>query len=402
MIDTGYIAHWEGRYLTGNVLYTETMQPLGDRYTVLTGTSSGVKLLVLGLLYNMEDNTEVVTVETVENTIASEWFKNALTTEEYDAVAVLFHVDYSDPLVSTLLQGIRSVTGKTNLPVQFLTGHSHINAYNEPDPFSANLEAGFYAGWLGYASFDLPSAADSSSSMSFFHDFITSNVDVLVDAYESTAGESVSQEAFMTAQGVAIDKQVSQTQAALNLSDVLGCSDTHYHSAENVHNKNSLYGLYLHEVIPSQIFSPPFNKSNMLIQGTGSLRYDLFDGVVTVDDIWTMSPFADPFYKIRNVPGGALLAATIYLNQQDPMALFLKHDRHFPFDPRLPNYLTTSLPLPTEVYDLFVGQFDSSYVVEALLEITGEQYELEPFEVETGLQATSVWFDWAKQFLPAC
>jgi 2',3'-cyclic-nucleotide 2'-phosphodiesterase (5'-nucleotidase family) len=121
MITTNYISSRKGTYLTSNVLLSSTMQPLGSRYTVLTGANSGVKLLVFGMLYNMNDHTDVVSVETVESTMASEWFLTALKTEKYDAVAVLFHVDYRDPLITTVLTGIRDVIGD-KVPIQFLTG----------------------------------------------------------------------------------------------------------------------------------------------------------------------------------------------------------------------------------------------------------------------------------------
>mgnify|MGYP003386434620 CR=1 FL=1 len=53
MISSNYISSRKGTYLTSNVLYTATMEPLGDRYVVLEGANSGVRLLVLGMLYNV-------------------------------------------------------------------------------------------------------------------------------------------------------------------------------------------------------------------------------------------------------------------------------------------------------------------------------------------------------------
>lgn len=53
MISSNYISSRKGSYLTSNVLYTSTMQPLGSRYVVLEGENSGVRLLVLGMLYNV-------------------------------------------------------------------------------------------------------------------------------------------------------------------------------------------------------------------------------------------------------------------------------------------------------------------------------------------------------------
>lgn len=121
MISTGYVSSRNGTYITSNVLLSSTMQPLGSRYAVLIGPNSGVKLLVLGILYNMNDHTNVISVETVETIITADWFVSALKTERFDAVVVLFHVDYRDPLITTVLNGIRSIVGE-RMPIQFLTG----------------------------------------------------------------------------------------------------------------------------------------------------------------------------------------------------------------------------------------------------------------------------------------
>lgn len=63
------------------------------------------------------------------------------------------------------------------------TGHSHIRAYSNPDSFSANLEAGFYANTIGFASFDLPASPSSSNeAMEFYHDFLDMNVEQMLSS----------------------------------------------------------------------------------------------------------------------------------------------------------------------------------------------------------------------------
>ena len=67
----------------------------------------------------------------------------------------LQHMHYADPLVKTILNAIRasSVLGRT-VPIQFLTGHSHVRASARLDAHASTLEAGKYADTLGFASFN--------------------------------------------------------------------------------------------------------------------------------------------------------------------------------------------------------------------------------------------------------
>jgi len=346
----------------------------------------------------MDDHTDVVAVETVEDTIASSWFHTALSTEKYDAVVVLFHIDYLDPLVNTLLQGIRGIAGDS-MPVQFLTGHSHIRAYNEPDAFSSNLEAGFYFNTLGYSSFDLP--VEGAQKIDFHHEFVDVNVAQLESLYGS-ADDGVPHDSMVTSEGLALDIDVDAVRASMNLSDVIGCSPQHYALSAPMDKEGSLYGLYMHEVVPSQLFSPAFNSSQVLVQSTGSLRYDLYKGTVIVDDIWTTSPFDDKFYLISDVSGADLAAAVTSLNGGYTADMGLgalkasrpRHDNRLraPLLETLPTYVTSSEPNVELRYDVLACEFDSSYIAAALGELTGTVPAVTPFGEQT---ATTVWFTWA-------
>lgn len=132
MISSGYISSRNGAYLSSNVYLTESMKPIASRYTVLTGVNSGIRLFVLGVLYDMTDNSDYVSVQTVEDMLKDEWFVTALSEERYDAVVILAHMHYQDPLVAVILQGIRDLTS-LRMPIQFLTGkyntHIHDGAY---------------------------------------------------------------------------------------------------------------------------------------------------------------------------------------------------------------------------------------------------------------------------------
>ena len=50
-------------------------------------------------------------------------------------------------------------------------------------------------------------------------------------------------------------------------------------------------------------------KHLVFLGSTGSFRWDLFAGNVTVDDTYVVNPFKDPFWATYKVPGPVLAVA---------------------------------------------------------------------------------------------
>jgi 2',3'-cyclic-nucleotide 2'-phosphodiesterase (5'-nucleotidase family) len=126
---SGFIDSWGGKYLTSNLLNASTKQPLGARSTVLRGALSGVRVLTFGFMYDMgkdEGRCAAVGVDPVASVVSSDWFRAALRAEPFDAVLVLAHMDYREPLLRVILDGVRAVLPYA--PVQFIAGHSHTRA----------------------------------------------------------------------------------------------------------------------------------------------------------------------------------------------------------------------------------------------------------------------------------
>lgn len=152
----GFVESWGERYLSSNVLYTQRQQPLGHRYRFLRGHNATV--LTFGFLYNMEDASEAVTVEAVEEVVEEQWFVDVVTNSndeplgKFDAIMVLAHMDVQDQLVTVLLNKIRSLVGNT-MPVQFITGHTHYRGVHTMDEASVSFEAGRYLDTVGFVSF---------------------------------------------------------------------------------------------------------------------------------------------------------------------------------------------------------------------------------------------------------
>eukprot|EP00435_Cladocopium_sp_Y103_P047309 s784_g13.t2 len=171
--ESGYIDSWKGRYLTSNVVWAKSQQPIGERYAVIEG-EFGTKLLVFGFLYNMRDHCDAVQVLKVEDVVNSTWFQDAVDghAAQVDAVVVLAHMDYRDGLVDLLWRSLRSRVGETK-PIQVFAGHSHIRGYRQLDNFSSVYEAGCKLDTVGFLSFQ--HRADGSG-LDFDHANITGNV----------------------------------------------------------------------------------------------------------------------------------------------------------------------------------------------------------------------------------
>ena len=125
-----FVDWWNGTYLSSNIDLAASGKPLGSRYTLLRGTH-GTRLLVMGWLYEMPDHCDAVNVTRIDRAVQQPWFQEAMAHAAHvDAIVVLAHMHYTDPLVTSLLGHIRTAAG-ADVPVQFLTGHSHIRAWTK-------------------------------------------------------------------------------------------------------------------------------------------------------------------------------------------------------------------------------------------------------------------------------
>ena len=81
-------------------------------------------------------------------------------------------MDYQDPLLQPILKAVRGI--RPNLPVLFLTGHSHRRGWADLDRGAGSLEADCFGSTVGFASFNT-TVLGPTGSVRFFHDFIDMN-----------------------------------------------------------------------------------------------------------------------------------------------------------------------------------------------------------------------------------
>lgn len=346
----GFVDSWQGRYLTSNVLLQETGQPIGNRYTFLKGERSQKNILVFGFLYNFQNNCLMTEVENVTEVVNAQWFQDVLrgNEESFDAIVVLAHMDYDDPLVHTILAKIRIICGN-EMPVQFITGHSHEREYKQLDNFSSTFEAGKYLDTIGFASLSF-----KNDSVAFDHQFINGNVNDL----EKSLGQL--SESFETINGKELTSLIKKTESELGLNERLGCNlDKTYYLHRGLEQVDSLWRLYAVEIIPKQFFKG--STQMLFIQNSGGLRYDLYKGNVTVNDLITVCPYNDTVFKVGEVNGKDFLEA------------FPKDDSD------VPSLVVSGEAINAEKqYQLYTTDFDLKYVKEQLENITG--IELDPTE----------------------
>ena len=277
--DSGFLKHWGGRYLTSNVFWAEGSgpragEPLGSRHTVLTGPNTGVRLLVFGFLFDFDRASPLVEVRKVDECLQGTWMDEAYAAESPDAVVVLAHMDLADALVYKILDKLRKIDA--HIPVAVMAGHTHYRGFLQLDQNAASLESGKYLDTVSWLSFDTPARAPhllaplpyrpSPAATVFRHEFITASVASLAAACGRTAAD------FPTAAGAALKAEIALARAALSLDRVVGCAPRTYSVQADVGQEDSLWGLFMGEVVPNALFSPPGNPDLVGFSSVGSLR----------------------------------------------------------------------------------------------------------------------------------
>jgi len=352
--ESGYISSWKGRYLTSNVVWANTLQPIGNRYAMISG-EFGTKLLVFGFLYNMEDHCDAVEVLKVEDVMTSSWFLSALdeATVSVDAVVVLAHMDYRDDLVDLLWQSIRARVGKSK-PIQILAGHSHIRGYRQLDDYASVYEAGCKLDTVGFLSFQ--HRADGNG-LSFEHANITGNINDMAGALHV---ESLPP-------AIKVQKALVAAKEAAGSERILGCSREHYYLSNPLQENNSLWSFYMETVIPEILFS---NRDDRLaIVGTGALSYDIFPGTFTVDDVYTTSPYGNFWLILEKIPGQHLQQLLAELNGRSDIRRLAHRGA------RVPSYVSSGVPEVSKTYDLIFCDFDQEIIVQHLKTLVKHQLQ---------------------------
>eukprot|EP00041_Stephanoeca_diplocostata_P007301 m.102432 g.102432 ORF g.102432 m.102432 type:complete len:557 (+) comp16821_c1_seq2:219-1889(+) len=400
LADSGFIGQWRGKYLTSNVLWAEgpeSGKPLGDRYTVYVGKNSGVKVLLFGFLYDFTDASSAVTVPSVESTIKENWFREALRSDAFDAVVVLAHMDLKNKLVYMILSEIRNTL--LNVPVSFHTGHTHYRGYQVLDDNAVSLESGHFFDTVGWLAMDLPLFQKHSphrlntsfAKTTFKHEFVDANVDSMAAAC------GVPPDRFSTIGGDLLKVEIKAARALLGLDNVLGCAPQDYKKSANYLDNDSIWKYRMESVIPTTVFSPARNTSQVFMSSTGSIRYDIYKGTIIRDDCFTISPFTEPYWRIPRVAGRdvkAVISNLLNSAQHDNLrqSPLLEDNLRSNSTAAVRKYVYT--PYDDEgdkLFDILAVSFDVDRVAAAVETVTGRKnVERIPFR-QDDIDSTTIW-----------
>jgi 2',3'-cyclic-nucleotide 2'-phosphodiesterase (5'-nucleotidase family) len=302
----GLFDEWGERLVTSNVRQNngadnDKVEPLGNNYLLLQGNQGSV--LVLGFLYNLNDNESAagLTVADVQDVIQEGWFTSLFASckhqPQFDAIMVLSHMDVRDELITLLLSEFRKLCGE-DMVVQFITGHTHIRSFVELDSHSSSIEAGRFLDTVGFVSFE-PKIG------SFEHNFIPANEKCLAQSLNMTVDQ------YPTRDGKELSEYIARTLDHAGANQVLGCASKRFNEAE-------LLDMYLNEVMPTSFLNRYHSSNNILIQYLELIvGYDLFPGVVTMGDIYTVMPQDYDIVGLGMVTGSDVTRIMKEMNKDD-------------------------------------------------------------------------------------
>jgi 2',3'-cyclic-nucleotide 2'-phosphodiesterase (5'-nucleotidase family) len=340
----------------------QNQQPMvGNKYAYLEGKHTNTTILTFGFLYDFHEGSHSVTNVAVEDAVQEPWFSTVLGEDApraFDAILVLAHMDCLDPLVKVILEGIRAALPshkKYSVPIQFVNGHTHRRCHAKLDATAESFEAGRFLDTIGFVSFDGNTvddvdnvkdkngmddnnihgnnSDDNANANNFQHRFLDANRkslhETLVLARPGDDQKDYTfdfKKDFGTPDGRALTEAIRKTQADMGLNKLLGCSPKTYGIFESDDNRpsksnqvatatplplslnkkqESLWYVYLEKMLPDLLLAPmhrsnPTSGEPILVSGTGVLRYSLFEGPVTVNDVIAISPFDDTIHELES------------------------------------------------------------------------------------------------------
>ena len=422
----GLVEFLGDRYLTSNVVHAGTKTHIGTSaisfvtkeigliyvvsgfpLNILKGKNSNV--MVFGFLYNMVGASELVTVQAVESVMSESWFANAVKdTSAYDSILVLAHMHVDDDLCGVILQRIRVRLGRliefdsltlrylqklssSDMPVYFVTGHSHMRAYRTFDAFSSSFEAGRYLDTVGFLSYqyrkhiNTPVLATSplalnntreeeSESALVNHVFIDANVPALEHAL------SIQETTLRTSDGEDLSKFIKRIQIELGLEHVIGWACETYKLNTTLSAPGSLWGLFQRDVVPSR-----FPEDHMVVVGNGAWRADVLPkGEIRYDDAIAISPFNNSLFLYESIPADVLHTLYKTLTENSTERNDLPGVPLFVMAPANPRQQRDS-------YHLVVDSFESETIERVLEEVWETDPPRPTIMVET---TTSIWLDY--------
>ncbi|KAI9278393.1 Metallo-dependent phosphatase-like protein [Phascolomyces articulosus] len=319
-----FMPSWKGRYLASNVYFKDINNnktiPLGDKYTYFTG-EFGTRVLAFGFLFDFTGNGDNSVVHKVEDEILEPWFTEALTSHTPDIIALTGHTGIRFKEFNVALKAIRK--HYPYIPIAVLGGHLHVRDFAIYDGWAAGIASGRYLESVGFFSIegikqskkfiDKHGYNDKDSlpsNLTFHRRYLDQNRKTYI--YHSVQDK---EKKFDTSRGKKMTNEITFWRQKLGIAQALGCSPQDYYlsSVEPTSNA-SLFTLTTQEVLPKAVADPKRPYPAHIIINSGILRYDVYKGNFTLDNVYQVSPFVDHFYYMPGVPYDAAAQVLDRLN----------------------------------------------------------------------------------------
>ena len=343
------------KYVTSNVQIlnnaTGEFQYIGQQYRYFT-TQHGLRIMAFGVLYDFTGNTNVTKVIKAADLVKESWFASAVNyTQPIDLFLVLGHNPIrptaGGSTFGTIYNAIRKA--RPNVPIQSFGGHTHIRDFVVFDEMSTGLESGRYCETLGFlslsgiqssnftgnlqpkgvpnpttkavpkvaatatasASFPSSTANASNSSMVYSRRYLDWNR--LTFAYHAVGSQDGT---FDYHSGLRVTSDITTTRKELNLTALYGCApETYCASCKPYGADGNIYSSLLTTALGTTVVnSTRATIPRLIIINSGSIRFDLIQGLFTYDDSFIVSPFTDGFQYIPTVPYSAASQVLAGLN----------------------------------------------------------------------------------------
>ena len=279
--------------------------------------------MAFGVLFNFAGNSNVSKIIKAADMIKEQWFIDAVNYDKpVDLFLVIGHNPVRAPASDTtstmglLHSTIRAM--RPEAPIQFFGGHTHIRDFKVFDDMSTGLESGRYCetlGWVsmsginsstftgnqkprGVANPSRKASNTSSSSLVYSRRYLDWNR--LTFEYHATKSQAST---FDYHSGLRVTDDISAARKKLNLTSLYGCAPATYcASCKPVNDPGNINTLIETALAATVINASRADVARYIIVNSGSIRFDLVKGPFTYDDSFIVSPFADAFQYIPNVP----------------------------------------------------------------------------------------------------
>ena len=327
------------------------------------------------------------------------------------------------------------------MPVVFPSGHSHLKGFRRADDHAAAIVAGanFDVEFVsfgkhappsspppsaaaaaalaapllrGAAAGAAPAAAAAQTAQTAQTWFTYSYLEPSVAAFAAAVGKTAAD--FGTEKGAALTRRIAAVRETLGIDRVLGCALMEYSQSAPANQADSLWGVYLHRVLPYALFQPDASPNTpILVEATGTYRNSLRKGEVRVDDVFIMSPFQNFYKYFEGLTGEEVRKVMDFLGAEGPPPPDRRRRLQEETGARsraggaganstapeqIPSWYSSADPVPAAKYDLLCTDFNEPQCAAAVLAVAGRA--IEPAVYRSKRSNADIWFTFIQDQWP--